>query len=45
MPRIATMKTYVGNAKNVPDSRMPRRFMAMRQHHGDAGDRCLVAAA
>ena len=24
------MKAYVGMAKNVPDSRMPRRFMAIR---------------
>ncbi len=23
------MKRYVGTAKNVPDSRMPRRFMAV----------------
>ena len=30
MPRIATMKAYVGIAKNDPDSRMPRRLMAAR---------------
>ena len=29
MPRMATMKAYVGMAKNVPDSRMPRRFIAI----------------
>ncbi len=28
IPRIAVMKRYVGTAKNVPDSRTPRRFSA-----------------
>ncbi len=26
MPRIATMKAYVGIANRLPDSRMPRRL-------------------
>ena len=29
MPRIAIMKRYVGTAKKVPDSRMPRRLSAV----------------
>jgi hypothetical protein len=28
MPMMAVMKRYVGTAKNVPDSRTPRRFIA-----------------
>ena len=40
MPRIATMNRYVGTAKNVPDSRTPRRFSAAStatsdHRHGD----------
>ena len=30
IPMIATMNAYVGIAKNVPDSRIPRRFIAIR---------------
>ncbi len=30
MPRIVTMKTYVGSANAVPDSRTPRRFIVVR---------------
>ena len=29
MVRMAAMNTYVGNAKKAPDSRMPRRFIAI----------------
>ena len=29
MPMIETMKQYVGTAKVVPDSRIPRRFIAI----------------
>ena len=31
MPSIETMKTYVGMANAVPDSRTPRRFIAARK--------------
>ena len=41
-PRIATMKAYVGIAKNVPDSRMPRRFIAASRITRRVGDRRLV---
>ena len=39
------MKTYVGMAKAVPDSRTPRRFIAISTMTSDDRDRRLVAVA
>jgi hypothetical protein len=43
MPRMDAMKMYVGTAKTLPASLMPRRVDERQDHHADGGDDCLPA--
>ena len=45
MPTITIMKPYVGMANAVPDSRRPRRLIAVSSDHRDDRDQRPCASA